>query len=472
MILYHYRSVESALKEIGDCTFHFASCAELNDPLEGYVRVFWQGDKAAWEGMLRNFICSLNQAIDLYLFQCDEDMLHHKSLVIDLHQYDDVPLGEILKDLGDRFLEDEYIQKVVDFYGNQELKVFEKELRFMLRFVLNKALFLCIQKCRENRAISESVADNLLKTIPHPENNSTLSDFWNEKLLAPNNRTSMLEFIENFIEDMYDWHYVHLGFDDESFLYGPRKDESGKIIQDNLLSEARRRRNWMSIVVDFPRVYVDQLKEMIYPESYVVCFSAKNNDSAMWGNYADNHRGVCLIYETDDKNHMTVKREEPFEREVKPVNYGGDIIERNFFESFGRLTLRQIRTWLTGTDNISNCYEIFSDLDKWRQRYWEAYEAKTYRKLKDWEQENEYRLAIENTFYSFNTPESRNLKYNPQNLKGVIFGINTTEYDKQRIMKQLCRHIDEYGDIVFHQAEYDSGSQTIVIRKKNSCRMR
>ena len=166
MILYHYRSVESALKEIGDCTFHFASCAELNDPLEGYVRVFWQGDKAAWEGMLRNFICSLNQAIDLYLFQCDEDMLHHKSLVIDLHQYDDVPLGEILKDLGDRFLEDEYIQKVVDFYGNQELKVFEKELRFMLRFVLNKALFLCIQKCRENRAISESVADNLLKTIP------------------------------------------------------------------------------------------------------------------------------------------------------------------------------------------------------------------------------------------------------------------------------------------------------------------
>ena len=228
----------------------------------------------------------------------------------------------------------------------------------------------------------------------------------------------------------------------------------------------------MSIVVDFPRVYVDQLKEMIYPESYVVCFSAKNNDSAMWGNYADNHRGVCLIYETDDKNHMTVKREEPFEREVKPVNYGGDIIERNFFESFGRLTLRQIRTWLTGTDNISNCYEIFSDLDKWRQRYWEAYEAKTYRKLKDWEQENEYRLAIENTFYSFNTPESRNLKYNPQNLKGVIFGINTTEYDKQRIMKQLCRHIDEYGDIVFHQAEYDSGSQTIVIRKKNSWRMR
>ena len=54
MILYHYRPIERALKEIGDCTLHFANCAELNDPLEGYVRVFWQGDNAAWEGICVN----------------------------------------------------------------------------------------------------------------------------------------------------------------------------------------------------------------------------------------------------------------------------------------------------------------------------------------------------------------------------------------------------------------------------------
>ena len=52
MVLYHYRSIENAIKEIRDCTFHFATRAELNDPLEGYVRVYWQGDKAAWEGLL------------------------------------------------------------------------------------------------------------------------------------------------------------------------------------------------------------------------------------------------------------------------------------------------------------------------------------------------------------------------------------------------------------------------------------
>lgn len=50
MILYHYRPIESALLEIGNGTFHFAASEELNDPIEGYVRVFWKGDRAAWEG--------------------------------------------------------------------------------------------------------------------------------------------------------------------------------------------------------------------------------------------------------------------------------------------------------------------------------------------------------------------------------------------------------------------------------------
>ena len=43
MKLYHYRSINSALLEIENGTFHFASKEELNDPLEGFVRVFLAG---------------------------------------------------------------------------------------------------------------------------------------------------------------------------------------------------------------------------------------------------------------------------------------------------------------------------------------------------------------------------------------------------------------------------------------------
>lgn len=47
MEFYHYRSIDSALKEL-EGTFYFASREELNDPMESYLQVYWQGDKAAW----------------------------------------------------------------------------------------------------------------------------------------------------------------------------------------------------------------------------------------------------------------------------------------------------------------------------------------------------------------------------------------------------------------------------------------
>ena len=75
-------------------------------------------------------------------------------------------------------------------------------------------------------------------------------------------------------------------------------------------------------------------------------------------------------------------------------------------------------------------------------------------------------------FYIFDTPESRNLKYDTKNFKGAIFGINTSEYDKHRIMKQLLRHADEYGDLSFYQAEYDSHDQEIRIREKKGWKRR
>ena len=149
----------------------------------------------------------------------------------------------------------------------------------------------------------------------------------------------------------------------------------------------------MTILVDFLRIYIEQIRKMIYPESYVVCFSGRNNNSAMWENYADQHQGVCLIYETDDKNRIPIKIKNKFiTLEAKTVEYGGDIIECNFFESFVRLTVSQTRIWLTGTEGMSHLFKVFNDVDRWREKYQNIFEAKSYRKLKAWEYENEYRI--------------------------------------------------------------------------------
>lgn len=466
MLLYHYRPISSALLEIGNGTLHFATREQLNDPVEGYVRVFWQGDKAAWEGLLRNYVCSLSQAIDMYLLQGDDEMLLHRTLIADLHCFDDVPLGHILKDLGDAFLADKEIQKLAVFYGKNNLKVREEELQLILHYIHNKAFTQCIRKNINYRTIPEKTADGLLSAF----DSNTVSfpfDLMEAQLSDEERRYKFAKTAKEIIGDMKELQYVKLGFADDTFLYGKHIDEKEQIAKKDGITEAHRRRNWVTIAVDFPRVYVDQLKDMIYPESYVVCFSGKNNDSAMWGNYADHHKGVCLIYETDENNCMTFRKENhECSLAAKPISYEGDLTECNFFETFGRFTRDQIRTWLSGVDGISSAYDKFSDEEEWRNRYWEAYDTKTYRKIKAWEHENEYRLALTNTFCEFNEPTSRNLRYEPKAFKGVIFGIKTSEYDKKRIMEKLLEHEDELTDFSIYQAEYDDEVKSIAIRRK------
>lgn len=181
------------------------------------------------------------------------------------------------------------------------------------------------------------------------------------------------------------------------------------------------------------------------------------------------HKGVCLIYETDEKQSIRVQNR--FVKAEKVV-YKGEMIERNFFESFGRLTFPQIKKWLTGTDGISCYYDVFRDEDEWREQYWKAFQMKNYRKLDSWESEKEYRLVIDKTFYDYSESDKRILPYDSEALKGVIFGIETSEYDKLRIMKSLMKRKKVNKDFSFWQAEYDDKNQKIEVREKKIWKMK
>lgn len=137
MKLYHYRSINSALLEIENGTFHFASKEELNDPLEGFVRVFWQGDKMAWEGLFRHYIYSVARALELYILKADDETLYHGTLVADVHCYKNNFFEKILLKLGEEFITDTDVQNLAGVYGDNCLKVSEKELQYILFYIKN-----------------------------------------------------------------------------------------------------------------------------------------------------------------------------------------------------------------------------------------------------------------------------------------------------------------------------------------------
>ena len=459
MLLYRYRKVENALIEIEKGTFHFASREKLNDPLEGYVRVFWKGDKAAWEGLFKNYICSTYHAVTMYLLAADKDILFHNTLLLDVHGFDDLPLGEVYKNLGEMFLEDADVQQLSNFYGKAERKVQCDELRLVLQFLHSKVLAMCIKKCIECGTIPEEEGGRLLK-IYEKRKQTIIPEKLYQSLSEEAYDSYVVTCLKNAFDDMILYQYIRNGINNDEFLKGTMSCNT----EGN--EDANQHRKWMIIEVDFPKVYVEQMKELIYPEGFFVCFSGRNDDSAMWGNYANDHKGICLIYETSEEQALKIKKSDRFlSLNVKKVVYGREVIERNFFETFGRLTYPQIEGWLTGSGGVSKYYEVFRSKEEWRKKYWDAFEAKNYRKLKDWEHEEEYRIVIDNTFYEYKEPESRNLQYDPKALKGIIFGINTSEYDKMQIMKKLLERKDVFDDFTFYQAEYDDMNQKIVVRE-------
>ena len=163
----------------------------------------------------------------------------------------------------------------------------------------------------------------------------------------------------------------------------------------------------------------------------------------MWGNYAQNHCGVCLVYRANEENGkqtLRVKTAESWSSSsgyscgfrddpVYPVRYTDEQVKRNFFESLGRLTLSQIESWMVSSKGErSRILELY-DKDAWRVQYWKDQQEKYLTKLPAWSHEQEYRLLMNDSFHQ-HTEAERYVGYDPAILEGVIFGIKTSEADK------------------------------------------
>lgn len=454
MKLYHYRSMNTALKEISNGTFHYSDRAELNDPIEGHVNLYWQGDEPAWEGLFRNYICSLYYGIHFYLLAAKYEEIEKRAVLADIHCLDNMPFGNLLKEASNLFVTDSHIQKTINYLGTKKIPCSVKLLRLILRFVHEIAFSICMKSMKAHKIIPEDQEEYY---IPVEEMlDKTLAD--NLAQINEIEGKIALEISAAFLEDMVESRFLAETWEDAKSM--------------------TQRQIWFKVRIDFPAIYMSQIQEIIYPKGYVVCFSANNNNSSMWGNYADNHKGVCLIYQTEtigESETISVKSQVSLGKDrvsfsfrkdaVRKVKYHDPLIQRNFFESLGGLTYPQITAWLvTETGKKSEYLEKYGK-EEWRKKYWADFEEKYCLKLPAWEQEEEYRLCLVD-FIHEHTPEERNIAYEPETLTGVIFGIKTSEYDKLQLIRTIKGTGRNLEDFEFYQAEYDEEEQRIKVRNK------
>ncbi|MBR0288379.1 MAG: DUF2971 domain-containing protein [Selenomonadaceae bacterium] len=449
MKLYRYRTIKSALLELDNGTFYFAEPKELNDPLEGYLKIFWRGDKFAWEGLLKNFVCSLFYNLQTYLLMSrrfqnakQENFLsdfHNKSILPDLHQFENSPFNRIFAELSEKFWSEEIVKEVVEFYGDDKIKCYGREMEFIFRTVIDAAFIICLKKCKNLGWIHEDFDEKFFDV-------GYEISFAELKNISDVARKEKIDAIENLNCDMMESGLLGLKLSNRSF---------------DMRYMLKRHMIWLRFI--FPRTYVEQLKEIMYPNGYVVCFSDTPTNSAMWGNYADNHRGICFIYETENFDGRECITFTAKSLEVKPIKYTSQVIERNFFDTLRNLKFIHAEDWLTGRGGLKSKKLIAPESAK---EYVDDYQEKFYRKIMDWNHEREYRIFLADRFYHYSDKFARKLKYDLKTLTGIIFGIRTTLDDKLKILQKLARLGKSTRNFKFFQAEYDDETQLISIREK------
>ena len=435
------------MNELDNGTFYFAEPAELNDPIEGYVKIFWRGDKPAWEGLLKNFICSLFYSLQTHLLTPGQfssaresflSDLRNKSLLSNLQYFDGSPLSKIFTELGEKFLSEEITQQVVNFYGDDKIKCYGREMEFVFRTVIDAALIICVRKCKSLGLIGENFNEKFFDVAYE-------ISFAELKNISDTTRKQKIDELENLNYDVMESGLLSLKLNRRS---------------SDIIYKLKQYMLWLRFI--FPRTYVERLKEIMYPKGYVVCFSDTPTNSSMWGNYADNHRGICFVYETTTDGGREVINFAAKSFEVKPIKYSAQAIERNFFDTLRHLNFIRAEDWLTGKGGVKS-YKFYTDATT---DYEEDYCEKFYRKMTDWHHEREYRIFLTDKFYRYADKFARNLRYDLNTLTGIIFGIRTTLDDKLDLLQKLSRLGKSVRNFEFYQAEYDDETQIISIREK------
>ncbi|UQA59988.1 DUF2971 domain-containing protein [Polyangium aurulentum] len=468
--LYRLRSMDALLSkfhELEQQEIYLSSPSRLNDPMEGYKDVFWDGDSTLWENLLGHYILSLVWAT-VY------------CLVADGNTFEPPPIAAMLSDdrLPTDAARDIYRNARRSFFSDATVADLPKALAsigiplraYSLRMVLNavhlRALNLVAAELKQRNMMPAGYLKGLPDGTPITELLNTLSS----ELQDATERSAFVETLAFQAAHISDTRVLHF-FDDAA----------------DAASLARLNKKFF-LVWDFPRHYVAGISEqLIHPSWFTACFTATCQNASMWSVYADEHRGAALVFKptpdsrgrpsltlsmvTGMSSSPKVPEGLPIRGKVQatlyPVIYSNRAPQVDFFKYLGQLPMPQMeRQWYTDqSGTISPMLQrIYADEDIWREQFWQLLYDAASTKLEDWKHEQEYRLIV---------PDPLGLKKGNQKatfdfseLGGIVFGMNAKTHDKlavMRIVKDKCEKLGR-KDLQFWQMRYlPSKGQLVVV---------
>ena len=453
-LFYRFRTIEQLLDkydELENQEIYFARPDELNDPMEGYRDFIWQGDTIIWKSFIKHYLLCLERMCSILALSGEKYEMSADQIPVFIVE-DDFPTPqykELFNKITDCFFQHTELNDLVTLLASRSTPIRRNELILLLSAMHPIALKVILTEFESAGFISQRISDRQFA-------DHLLKDIINSKFIESLEETLLKEAeAENAINILFD-------------AYKTIQDQTDLIHRySGMIDNSKKNNNLVQL--EFPEIYVKQLEKLVYPPWYTACFMSDCRNSSIWGHYADNHKGVCLIFRTERQIiKLTGINGWSYEGPLKgarnqkfyPIDYTRGYGQIDFFRSLGRVQVGKLKTfWYSDGSRTSICAdEIFSSEKQWQEKYWENFFRDITVKANDWKYENEYRLILASAFDDFKEEENRKLHYDFKSLVGIIFGINTSREDKIRIMKIIDDKCSKHDreDFKFYQAYYSA----------------
>lgn len=463
---YRYRRIEQLLgkhRELESQEIYFASPDKLNDPMEGFQDVFWEGDHILWKNLVKHYILCLSQAVML-VHTMGPDFLP-KQVTPVLHWSASTLPTPILKEHHERicsaFFAERGVADCIRLLAKVRTRVRREELAFYLSGLHSIALHHIMARLRESghATQAELLPDGMVEKATQ-----NIRNFLSAVERGQRNGEKVLPFL---------------------FDSGIRAAQQLWLLQLFMKGD-QVNKGWRFLSFEFTDFYCINVQSTLYPSWYAACFAGNPTHAGMWAHYGGRHEGVCLKFRaeknTDGVPIFTLNgaagrssgsdgTSKIIEGERKlplwKINYAKSFPKIDFFRSLGRLPIPVLnKDWYSDSGEFSETgRSVFADGAAWRDIYWNNLKLVTTTKFDDWRYEDEYRLVVNPLLDNTLEEGARTFQYNFPDLEGIIFGMNTSTVDKLRIMKIIEHKCIQSGrkEFEFLQANYSSGTSSFDV---------
>lgn len=442
--LYRYRNAEKMLnyKELENKNMFFAPSDMQNDPMEGISDIVWNGDYIAWENLFKNYCMNLCQVILFYstAIVCKEDTIFDSMKKITAGFNSQIPYRYVLTQAANQFVTNEYVILFLNHLINRDVRKYE--LMIMIKCIHPLALQAALMNLYPDETQYPIAIEKLLQLYDYEKIKTYLSEEENPIK------------VELFFQKFYS---VVQGIITGG-MRSEKKHDISKVVDAYLF-----------VINHFTGYYICEITKWCFPNYFMVCFSKNCENSSMWSYYADAHKGVCLIYEiSDDNQELVVKKPPAFgipygeNKKLKfyNIDYQKKLLRIEFFSHC--LKILQLKDelrngWIFNEDgNFSKSFvKMIDDKEGWLKEYEKLVFGVATRKDEDWKHEEEMRLIMPDYWKDEICSTGAAMEYDFSKLVGVIFGINTPEDVKLKVIEALENAKELDDNFEFYQAYYD-----------------